>query len=37
MKRLGTQPPRYRFILNPYPEARFALCPKCDRPTEAAA
>jgi SEC-C motif len=34
MTRIGKKPPRHRFILNPYPEERFALCPECDRPTE---
>jgi len=27
--RLGKQPPRYKFFLNPYPDARFTVCPKC--------
>lgn len=27
--RLGKQPPRYRFFLNPYPEERFTRCPRC--------
>jgi hypothetical protein len=29
--RLGKQPPRYTFFLNPYTDARFTKCPKCDR------
>jgi hypothetical protein len=27
--RLGKQPPRYTFFLNPYADARFTSCPKC--------
>ncbi len=27
--RLGKQPPRYTFFLNPYTDARFTKCPKC--------
>lgn len=27
--RLGKQPPRYRFFLNPYRDARFTTCPQC--------
>jgi hypothetical protein len=27
--RLGKQPPRYRFFLNPYRDARFSTCPQC--------
>jgi hypothetical protein len=27
--RLGKQPPRYTFFLNPYADARFTRCPKC--------
>ena len=27
--RLGKQPPRYRFFLNPYTDARFMKCPQC--------
>jgi SEC-C motif len=34
MTRIGKQPSRYRFILNPYPEERFVFCPECDGPTE---
>src|SRR3954470_24207435 len=26
--RLGKQPPRYRFFLNPYTDARFTTCPQ---------
>ena len=26
---LGKQPPRYRFFLNPYQDARFTTCPQC--------
>jgi hypothetical protein len=29
-KRLGKQPPRYRFLLNPFRDRRFAICPDCD-------
>ncbi len=29
-KRLGKQPPRYRFLLNPFRNRRFAICPNCD-------
>lgn len=28
--RLGKQPPRYRFFLNPYQDARFSKCPQCE-------
>jgi hypothetical protein len=28
--RLGKQPPRYRFLLNPFRDRRFAICPNCD-------
>jgi len=28
-RRLGKQPPRYRFFLNPYRDARFTSCPQC--------
>lgn len=28
-KRLGKQPPQYSFFLNPYQDARFAICPQC--------
>jgi hypothetical protein len=27
--RLGKQPPRYRFFLNPYADVRFTACPQC--------
>ncbi len=27
--RLGKQPPRYRFCLNPYTDVRFTTCPQC--------
>ena len=32
-RRLGKLPPRYLFILNPYTDARFSKCPRCERPT----
>jgi hypothetical protein len=28
-RRLGKQPPRYRFFLNPYADVRFTTCPQC--------
>ncbi len=28
--RLGKQPPRYTFFLNPYTDARFSKCLKCE-------
>ena len=31
--RLGKQPPRYRFFLNPYQDARFSKCPQCANKT----
>lgn len=31
--RLGKQPPRYKFFLNPYQDARFTRCPKCEAKT----
>ncbi len=31
--RLGKQPPRYRFFLNPYPDVRFTTCPQCRQRT----
>ena len=31
--RLGKQPPRYRFFLNPYQDARFSTCPQCSQKT----
>jgi hypothetical protein len=30
---LGKQPPRYRFFLNPYQDARFSTCPQCANKT----
>jgi hypothetical protein len=33
LPRIGDQPPRYRFILNPYVDARFTVCPECNRKT----
>lgn len=30
---LGKQPPRYRFLLNPFRNRRFATCPNCERRT----
>jgi predicted Rdx family selenoprotein len=35
MKRIGGQPPRYSFILNPYSDVRVSKCPQCNRPTYA--
>ena len=32
-KRFGQLPPRYTFALNPYQDARFSKCPKCNRAT----
>jgi hypothetical protein len=29
-KRLGKQSPRYRFLLNPFGDRRFAVCPDCE-------
>ncbi len=29
-RRLGTQQPRYQFLLNPFHDRRFAICPGCD-------
>ena len=29
LPRLGKQPPRYRFFLNPYADVRFTRCPQC--------
>jgi hypothetical protein len=34
LKQLGHQPPQHNFFLNPYQDARFTRCPKCDRPTK---
>jgi hypothetical protein len=31
--RLGKQPPRYRFFLNPYEDVRFSKCPQCANKT----
>jgi hypothetical protein len=31
--RLGKQPPRYNFFLNPYEDTRFTSCPRCSRNT----
>jgi hypothetical protein len=31
--RIGKQPPRYRFFLNPYQDVRFTRCPICQQPT----
>lgn len=33
-KQLGGQPPRYNFLLNPYPDVRFTSCPRCDEKTK---
>jgi len=32
--RFGKQPPRHHFFLNPYTDARFTRCPKCDAKTK---
>ena len=32
--RLGKQPPRFDFFLNPYPDVRFTGCPKCGQKTK---
>jgi len=32
-RRLGKRPPRYRFLLNPFRNRRFAVCPDCERRT----
>jgi hypothetical protein len=32
--RLGKRPPRYRFFLNPYQDARFSSCPQCTNKTK---
>jgi hypothetical protein len=32
--RLGKLSPKYRFILNPYTDARFTRCPSCEQPTK---
>ena len=31
--RIGTQPPRYSFILNQYPDERLSRCPQCQKLT----
>lgn len=33
LPRLGKQPPRYRFFLNPYSDVRFTRCPQCGEKT----
>ena len=33
LPRLGKQPPRYRFFLNPYADVRFTCCPQCGAQT----
>lgn len=30
-KRIGSLPPRYAFVLNPYKDVRFSSCPACGR------
>jgi hypothetical protein len=30
---MGALPPRYAFILNPYADARFTKCPRCEAKT----
>jgi hypothetical protein len=32
-KRLGKQPARYEFLLNPYTDVRLSKCPTCGKPT----
>lgn len=32
-RRMGALPPRYSFILNPYPRERFTRCPRCKTKT----
>lgn len=32
-KRLGKQPPRYTFLMNPYPHERLTRCIQCKKPT----
>jgi hypothetical protein len=32
--RIGQQPPRYRFFLNPYQDVRFTRCPMCQQLTQ---
>ena len=29
----GGQPPKYKFVLNPYPDERLSKCPYCDHKT----
>jgi hypothetical protein len=31
LPRIGRRPPQYRFVLNPYVDARFTTCPDCNR------
>ena len=31
--RMGALPPRYSFVLNPYPRERFTQCPRCEATT----
>ena len=33
-KKLGKQPRRHYFFLNPYQDARFSYCPKCETKTK---
>ncbi len=33
-RKLGKLPPKYTFILNPYTDARFSSCPRCEQPTK---
>jgi hypothetical protein len=32
-ERIGKQPARYAFLLNPYTDVRLSKCPTCNRPT----
>jgi 5-methylcytosine-specific restriction endonuclease McrA len=32
-RQLGGLPPKYSFMVNPYPEERVSRCPLCDRKT----
>jgi hypothetical protein len=32
-QRMGGLPPRYSFVLNPYPRERFTRCPRCEART----
>jgi hypothetical protein len=32
-RRLGGLPPKYSFMVNPYPDERVSRCPMCDRKT----